>query len=86
MSRERFYRADRAISRDHAGSGLGLAIAQGIIAEHQGRSSSRTCAGARKPLLHPFAPRASHTTGKLSISLSIRLHREQFGRRWFLLR
>ena len=53
---ERFYRADRARSRDPAGTGLGLAIGQWITAEHGGKLSlastpgSGTTAVVRLPL------------------------------------
>ncbi len=33
---ERFYRTDRARSREYSGSGLGLAIVQSIIQQHHG--------------------------------------------------
>src|SRR5207245_6291007 len=34
---ERFYRVDKARSRELGGAGLGLAIAQWIVAQHRGR-------------------------------------------------
>lgn len=43
---ERFYRTDRARSRDQGGSGLGLAIAQSIAREHRGIISVESTPGA----------------------------------------
>ncbi len=42
---ERFYREDRARSRDHGGAGLGLAIVSAITAAHGGRVEVRTHPG-----------------------------------------
>jgi two-component system, OmpR family, sensor kinase len=42
---ERFYREDRARSREHGGAGLGLAIVAAIIAAHGGRVEVRTNPG-----------------------------------------
>src|SRR6266571_3442278 len=42
---ERFYRADRARSRNRGGSGLGLAIVQSIVLEYQGRIEAESAPG-----------------------------------------
>jgi signal transduction histidine kinase len=42
---ERFYRANRARTRDRGGSGLGLAIVQSIVQEHRGSIEVESIAG-----------------------------------------
>lgn len=42
---ERFYRADRARSREQGGSGLGLAIAQSIVQTYHGRIEVQSTPG-----------------------------------------
>jgi two-component system OmpR family sensor kinase len=55
---ERFYREDKARSRDHGGAGLGLAIVAAITAAHAGRVEVRTAPGegAAFRLLLPLRP------------------------------
>ena len=43
---ERFYRIDRARSRDQGGTGLGLAIVKHIVSRHRGRLCIRSAPGA----------------------------------------
>jgi two-component system, OmpR family, sensor histidine kinase BaeS len=54
----RFYRGDRARSRDTGGSGLGLAIAAAIVALHEGRiaASPRAGGGTRFRIDLPLSP------------------------------
>jgi two-component system, OmpR family, sensor histidine kinase SenX3 len=57
---ERFYRVDRARSRDTGGTGLGLAIVRHVAANHAGecRVSSREGEGSIFTLSFPAGPRA----------------------------
>ena len=59
---ERFYRTDKARSRELGGSGLGLSIAQSIAQAHGGKISvqSRLGEGSTFTLWLPLAPEANH--------------------------
>lgn len=60
---ERFYRADKARTRDTGGSGLGMSIVDGIVAAHDGRLSVRSELGKGTTVEVRF-PR--HSAGILS--------------------
>ncbi len=58
---ERFYRVDRARSRDQGGTGLGLAIARNLIENHHGKltADNHPDGGAVFTIQIPFAQPAS---------------------------
>jgi two-component system sensor histidine kinase SenX3 len=60
---ERFYRVDRARSRETGGTGLGLAIVRHVASNHRGevRVESREGEGSRFTLRLPARPRVSET-------------------------
>jgi signal transduction histidine kinase len=69
---ERFYRTDKARSRELGGSGLGLSIAQSIAQAHGGRISvdSRLGEGSTFTLWLPLAAESAHVEPEVQVNTS----------------
>ncbi|MCC6978893.1 MAG: HAMP domain-containing protein [Candidatus Melainabacteria bacterium] len=66
---ERFYRADKARSRQSGGSGLGLAITQEIIARHQGSVNVESEVGVGSTFIVRLPVKLMPQTAKIEVAL-----------------